>query len=460
VPAKIKQFLTPEQFKLYEIIWKRAIACQMTPAQFDAVSIDLEIGKGESIFRANGQTLRFPGFMALYIEGDDDKENDDTDDKKIPDLEIGEELSIKKIYGSQHFTEPPPRYSEASLVKTLEEYGIGRPSTYASIISTLQDREYVLLDKKRFTPTDVGIVVNKFLTEHFDKYVDYEFTANLESDLDEIAADTKEWVPILKNFWQDFNQQISDKENIDRAAITQEDINESCPKCGQALFSRLGRRGKFIGCSGYPDCDYTRNVNEEDGANEPQVVFHDQETDKDVLLLKGPYGPYLQIGMPEEDSKTKPKRVSIPPNIPISSVNEEVAKQLMSLPLTLGDYPETGKPMVANIGRFGPYVSHDGKFKSIPKADNIFDITFDRAVELVAELIEKNKPLRVIGADTNTSEDIEVLKGRWGPYLQRGKAKAPLSHKYDYETITFEEAMQIIDAKLDREKTSKKKKKK
>ena len=460
VPAKIKQFLTPEQFKLYEIIWKRAIACQMTPAQFDAVSIDLEVGKGESIFRANGQTLRFPGFMALYIEGDDDKENDDADDKKIPDLEIGEELSVKKIYGSQHFTEPPPRYSEASLVKTLEEYGIGRPSTYASIISTLQDREYVLLDKKRFTPTDVGIVVNKFLTEHFDKYVDYEFTANLESDLDEIAADTKEWVPILKNFWQDFNQQISDKENIDRAAITQEDINESCPKCGQALFSRLGRRGKFIGCSGYPDCDYTRNVNEEDGANEPQIIFHDQETDKDVLLLRGPYGPYLQIGVPEEDSKTKPKRVSIPPNIPISSVNEQVAKQLMSLPLALGDYPETGKPMVANIGRFGPYVSHDGKFKSIPKADNIFDITFDRAVELVSELIEKNKPLRIIGTDSNTSEDIEVLKGRWGPYLQRGKAKAPLSQKYDYETISLEEAMQIIEAKLEREKASKKKKKK
>src|SRR6056300_1548458 len=294
VPAKIKQFLTPEQFKLYEIIWKRAIACQMTPAQFDAVSIDLEVGKGESIFRANGQTLRFPGFMALYIEGDDDKE-DDTDDKKIPDLEIGEELSIKKIYGSQHFTEPPPRYSEASLVKTLEEYGIGRPSTYASIISTLQDREYVILDKKRFTPTDVGLVVNKFLTEHFFKYVDYEFTANLESDLDDIAADSKEWIPILKSFWSDFNTQINDKENIDRASITQEDINESCPKCSQPLFSRLGKRGKFIGCSGYPECDYTRNVNEENASNEPQIIYHDSALNEDILLLRGPYGPYFKL---------------------------------------------------------------------------------------------------------------------------------------------------------------------
>jgi DNA topoisomerase-1 len=459
-PSSVKKFLTPEQYKLYEIIWKRSIACQMTPAQFDAVSIDLEIGKGESIFRANGQTLKFPGFMAVYIEGSDDNSNSDKDDdRKIPELEVGEEIPINKIYGGQHFTEPPPRFSEASLVKSLEEFGIGRPSTYASIISTLQDREYVILDRKRFTPTDVGKVVNKFLTEHFFKYVDYEFTANLESNLDDIAADSKEWKPVLKDFWKDFNQQINEKEDIDRASITQEDINESCPKCSQPLFSRLGRRGNFIGCSGYPECDYTRNINEEDGTNEPQVIFHDDNLDKDIFLLRGPYGPYLQIGMPEDEDKKKPKRISVPPNIPIHSVNEDVAKQLLSLPISFGDYPETGKPMVANIGRFGPYVSHDGKFKSIPKSDNIFEISSDRVIELVAELIEKNKPLRVVGEDSVTKETIEVLKGRWGPYLQRGKIKAPLSQKFDYEKINIDEAMEIVNSKVEREKKSKKKKK-
>ena len=459
-PSSVKKFLTPEQYKLYEIIWKRSIACQMTPAQFDAVSIDLEIGKGESIFRANGQTLKFPGFMAVYIEGSDDNSNSDKDDdRKIPELEVGEEIPINKIYGGQHFTEPPPRFSEASLVKSLEEFGIGRPSTYASIISTLQDREYVILDRKRFTPTDVGKVVNKFLTEHFFKYVDYEFTANLESNLDDIAADSKEWKPVLKDFWKDFNQQINEKEDIDRASITQEDINESCPKCSQPLFSRLGRRGNFIGCSGYPECDYTRNINEEDGTNEPQVIFHDDNLDKDIFLLRGPYGPYLQIGMPEDEDKKKPKRISVPPNIPIHSVNEDVAKQLLSLPINFGDYPETGKPMVANIGRFGPYVSHDGKFKSIPKSDNIFEISSDRVIELVAELIEKNKPLRVVGEDSVTKETIEVLKGRWGPYLQRGKIKAPLSQKFDYEKINIDEAMEIVNSKVEREKKSKKKKK-
>ena len=459
-PSSVKKFLTPEQYKLYEIIWKRSIACQMTPAQFDAVSIDLEIGKGESIFRANGQTLKFPGFMAVYIEGSDDNSNSDKDDdRKIPELEVGEEIPINKIYGGQHFTEPPPRFSEASLVKSLEEFGIGRPSTYASIISTLQDREYVILDRKRFTPTDVGKVVNKFLTEHFFKYVDYEFTANLESNLDDIAADSKEWKPVLKDFWKDFNQQINEKEDIDRASITQEDINESCPKCSQPLFSRLGRRGNFIGCSGYPECDYTRNINEEDGTNEPQVIFHDDNLDKDIFLLRGPYGPYLQIGMPEDEDKKKPKRISVPPNIPIHSVNEDVAKQLLSLPISFGDYPETGKPMVANIGRFGPYVSHDGKFKSIPKSDSIFEISSDRVIELVAELIEKNKPLRVVGEDSVTKETIEVLKGRWGPYLQRGKIKAPLSQKFDYEKINIDEAMEIVNSKVEREKKSKKKKK-
>ncbi len=460
-PESVRSYLSPEQFKLYEIIWKRSVACQMAPAIFDAVSIDLEVGKGETIFRSTGQTLKFPGFISVYLEDEDDAPNEEQNAQKIPELEIGDVIDINKIFGQQHFTEPPPRYSEASLVKTLEEYGIGRPSTYASIISTLQDREYALLDKKRFTPTDVGRVVNKFLTEHFSQYVDYDFTANLESDLDNIAANTKEWKPVLDSFWKDFNLQINEKENIDRAEITQEAINEDCPKCGKPLFSRLGRRGKFIGCSAYPDCDYTRNIGGDGNENEPKSIFTDSDSGEDVFLLNGPYGPYLQIGMPkEDDKKNKPKRISIPPNIPLASVNEEIARKLMSLPITIGEYPGTGKLMIANIGRFGPYISHDGKFKSIPKSDNIFDLSFDRSVELVAELIEKNKPLRIIEFNNDDKSKIEVLKGRWGAFLQRGKTKAPLSQKYDYATLSFEEADELIKNKEEREKNSKKKKKK
>jgi DNA topoisomerase-1 len=303
-------------------------------------------------------------------------------------------------------------------------------------------------------------VVNKFLTQHFTKYVDYDFTANLESDLDNIAANTKEWKPVLDSFWKDFNLKINEKENIDRAEITQESIDEDCPKCGKPLFSRLGRRGKFIGCSAYPECDYTRNISSDGNENKPKSIFLDLDSGQDVFLLNGPYGPYLQIGMPDEiDKKNKPKRISIPPNIPLTAVNEEIAKKLMSLPITIGEYPKTGKQMVANIGRFGPYISHDGKFKSIPKSDDIFNLSFERAVELVTELIEKNQPLRII-LDNDDENKIEVLKGRWGHFLQRGKTKAPLSQKYDYETLSFAEADKLIKGKEEKEKNIKKKKKK
>ncbi|HLD09695.1 MAG TPA: type I DNA topoisomerase, partial [Methylophilaceae bacterium] len=297
-PASLRAHLTPEQFRLYEMIWKRALACQMTQAKFDAVSVDLAVGNDANLFRATGQTMVFPGFIAVYMEGVDDEEEEG--ESKLPVLETGEVLDVQKIFGDQHFTEPPPRYGEASLVKTLEEYGIGRPSTYASIISTLQDREYVILDKKRFTPTDVGRVVNKFLTLHFTRYVDYDFTANLENQLDSVAEGEREWVPLLDEFWQGFNRQLLDKANIDRAEITQEAIGENCPKCGKPLNSRLGKRGKFIGCSGFPECDYTRNINGDATAtNEPVIIGADPESGKDVLLMNGPYGPYLQLGQVE-----------------------------------------------------------------------------------------------------------------------------------------------------------------
>lgn len=451
-PASMRAFLTDEQFRLYEMIWKRALACQMTQAKFDAVSIDLAVGSDANLFRATGQTLVFPGFIAVYMEGVDDEEEEG--ESKLPHLETGEVLAVQKIYGDQHFTEPPPRYSEASLVKALEEYGIGRPSTYASIISTLQDREYVVLDKKRFIPTDVGRVVNKFLTEHFTRYVDYGFTANLENELDDIAEGEREWIPVLNEFWQGFNNQIHEKSNVERPGV--EMLDEACPKCGKPLQSRLGRFGKFIGCSGYPECDYIRNPNANANNNEPTVIGQEPESGKDILLLNGPYGPYLQIGLPEADSKKKPKRVSIPKEIPVSSLDMETALKLIALPRDLGQHPETGKKVVANIGRFGPYVNHDGKFKSIPKSESVFDIDLARAVELLAQANAGAAPIKELGDHPDGTGNIAIYAGRFGPYVQHGKLRATLPKGQEPETLTMEQALELLSAKAAKDAPAKK----
>lgn len=455
-PASVRQFLTDEQYKLYEMIWKRAVACQMAPAKFDAVSVDLSVGSDANLFRATGQTLVFPGFIAVYMEGTDDEEEEA--ESKLPHLETGEVLSVEKIYGEQHFTEPPPRYGEASLVKILEEYGIGRPSTYATIISTLQDREYVVLDKKRFTPTDVGRVVNKFLTEHFTKYVDYDFTANLENELDEIAEGTREWVPVMDEFWQGFNQQLLSKADVDRPG--NELINEACPKCGKPLQKQLSRYGSFIGCTGYndtPKCDYKRSL---DGAaqvgSDPIVIGKDDETNKEILLMNGPYGPYLQLGVAVEGEKKKPKRVSVPKEISLADMSLETAKMVLSLPRDLGTHPETGKKIVANIGRFGPYVNHDGKFKSIPKTQSVFEIDLAGAVALLAAAHTGPAPLADLGAHPSGEGRIEVFSGRYGPYVQHGKIRATLPKSMAPEALTMEEALTLLAEKAAKDAPAKK----
>ncbi len=454
-PTSLRAHLTPEQFRLYEMIWKRALACQMAPARFDAVSVDLAVGSDANLFRATGQTMIFPGFIAVYMESMDDAEEET--EAKLPVLETGEVLEVQKIFGEQHFTEPPPRYSEASLVKVLEEYGIGRPSTYASIISTLQDREYVLLDKKRFTPTDVGRVVNKFLTEHFTRYVDYDFTANLENELDQIADGEREWVPVLDEFWQDFHRQISEKANIDRADMTHELTGEDCPKCGKPLSKRLGKFGMFIGCTAYPECDYIRNLNSGgDVRAEPSKIGIDPGTQKDILLMNGPYGPYLQLGLAVEGEKKKPKRVSIPKEIPLADVNLEIALKLVALPRDLGMHPVTGKRIVANLGRFGPYVNHDGKFKSIPRTDNVFDIDLDRAVELLAQANTGPAPIRELGEHPVEQGSVAIYAGRYGPYVQHGKLRATLQKSQAPETLTLEEAVELLAAKAAKEAPAKK----
>lgn len=456
-PQSLEKYLHSDLFRLYDMIWKRTLASQMTNAQYDTVAADLSVGGDKNLFRANGQTLVFPGFMAVYLEDQDDAEEEG--ESKLPVLEMGETLPINKLYGEQHFTQPPPRYSEASLVKSLEEHGIGRPSTYASIISTLQAREYVTLDKKRFMPTDVGVVVNKFLTEHFTKYVDYDFTANLEDDLDIISTGKKEWIPVLKKFWKDFSRQIDEKEGVSRADVTQEKLDEACPKCGKQLSIRLGRRGKFIGWAGYPECDYTRNLDGSSQADGPKIIGEFPGSKKSMLLLNGPFGPYLQLGESVDGEEKKPKRVSIPKNISPDNVTLDIAIQLLSLPRDLGAHPDTGKKVIVNIGRFGPYINHDGAFKSIPRSDNIFDINLARAVALLAEPKSASRTpqaLRVIGKHPDDNEPVGVFDGRYGMYVKHGAVNATLPAGTSVDSVTLEEALELLAARAAKGPSSKK----
>ncbi|RDH83318.1 MAG: type I DNA topoisomerase [endosymbiont of Escarpia spicata] len=296
VPQEIKNHLSKDQARLYELIWKRAVACQMIHATIHTVAADLQCGEG-NIFRATGSTIAKPGFMAVYLEGKDDAAKGDGDEKMLPPLIEGETVALKAIRPEQHFTEPPPRYGEASLVKALEEHGIGRPSTYASIISTLQDREYVTLEKKRFQPTDVGRVVNKFLTDYFTRYVDYDFTAKLEDELDAVSRGEEDWVPLLQKFWGPFKERIDHtQENVKRSDVTHEALDEKCPKCGEQLSIRLGRHGRFIGCNNYPTCDYTRDLNgNAEEREEPEIVEGRQcpECSSDLVIKKGRYGKFI-----------------------------------------------------------------------------------------------------------------------------------------------------------------------
>jgi DNA topoisomerase I len=335
------------------------------------------------------------------------------------------------------------------LVKILEEYGIGRPSTYASIISTLQDREYVVLDKKRFTPTDVGRVVVKFLTEHFTKYVDYDFTAKLETALDDVAEGTKEWIPLMDDFWQGFNNQIISKADVDRPG--NELIDEACPKCGKPLQKQLSRYGTFIGCTGYnsePKCDYKRSMNGSAQAGaDPVTIGVDAESGKEIYMMNGPYGPYLQVGMAVEGDKKKPKRVSIPKEVSIASMNIDVANMLLSLPRDLGLHPETNKKIVANIGRFGPYVNHDGKFKSIPKTESVFTINNAGAVALLAAANTGPAPIADLGAHPSGEGRVEIYAGRYGPYVQHAKIRATIPKSVEPEALTMDEALGLLAEK-------------
>ncbi|WP_413438096.1 type I DNA topoisomerase [Sulfuriferula sp. GW1] len=443
-PESVRKFLTIDQARLYEMIWKRTLACQMSPAQFDTVSLDIAVGGPDNLFRATGQTLVFPGFIAVYQENQDDEESEE--EAKLPVLAEGETVPVDKLFGEQHFTQPPPRYTEASLVKTLEEYGIGRPSTYASIISTLQDREYAILDKKRFMPTPIGQLVNCFLTTHFTHYVDYDFTAKLEDRLDDVSNGTLKYIPLLDDFWQEFSGTLAAKADVERGCPIPD---EPCPKCGARLFLQASKRGLFIGCSAYPECDYTRPLH---GGNEdgPVVLGQDPDSGQDILLLNGRYGWYVQVGATPEDKKIKPRRASWPKTLPTELADLPTALKLLSLPREVGLHPDTQLPIVANIGRFGPYLQHDGKFKSIPKADDVYSIELARALEVLAMAKEPRggapagKPL---GNHPEDDKPVTLHSGQYGWYVKHGKINATLPKEADPEACTLEDALPLLAAR-------------
>jgi DNA topoisomerase-1 len=371
------------------------MACQMIHATLDTVSVNLGCGEG-NMFRANGSTIKHPGFMAVYMESDDDKKSDD-DEKLLPELKEGEKVKLLDIRNDQHFTEPPPRFTEASLVKTLEEHGIGRPSTYASIISTLVNRGYAELESRRFTPTDIGRIVNGFLTEHFTRYVDYEFTANMEDELDSISRGEKEWVPLMKEFWKPFKEQVDDKEeNVSRADVAQ---------------------SRYI-------CD-------------------DPKTKKPVSVRMGPYGPFVQIG--DKDDEEKPQFASLKPGMKMNDVTPDNYLDLFVLPRELGETPE-GEKVSTNYGRFGPYVKYDNKFVSINKAYqdqgiDPYNIELAQALELVAakKEFDANKFIKSF-----EGTDIEVLNGRYGPYITDGTKNAKIPKDREPKSLTQEECEKLL----------------
>ncbi|MDO9052927.1 MAG: type I DNA topoisomerase [Gallionella sp.] len=452
-PDSLRDRLTVDQARLYEMIWKRTLACQMAPARYDTVSADIRLGGDDTLFRANGQVLVFAGFISVYMEDVDDAEEEQGN--KLPLLVEGDILPIDKLFGEQHFTQPPPRFTEASLVKSLEEYGIGRPSTYATIISTLQTREYAVLDKKRFMPTDVGRVVTRFLTDHFTRYVDYNFTASLEDELDEVSDGKREWIGVLDEFWKGFSGLIKEKTNIERP---QELLDEACPECGKPLAKKLSRYGSFISCTNYPECKYKRSVSgesQDDASARVELGAH-PDTAQAVLLLRGPYGHYVQLGEVIEGEKAKPKRVSWPKEMPIEQADLAGALKLLSLPRELGLHPESNKKVIVNIGRFGPYIGHDGKFKSIPRSDSIFDVTLDRAVELLAQAKDGNTVLRTLGDHPEDKTTVEICSGRYGPYARHGKINATLPKDVSPDEITLEQALELIAAKAAKGDTGKK----
>jgi DNA topoisomerase-1 len=476
-PDEMAKYLDNDMARLYELVWKRMVASQMESALYDQLIVDIASSDKQAVLRTSGSVVRFDGFLKLYQEGNDDDKEGDENEAKLPPLKQDESLGVKEIKPEQHFTEPPPRYSEASLVKKLEELGIGRPSTYAAIISVLQDRGYVRLDKKRFVAESLGRLVNAFLVSFFERYVEYGFTADLESKLDDVSAGEREWKEVLREFWGAFIAKIEESKQLTVTQVLEaldtllaayafgqaKDGHDprTCPDCKTGRVGlKIGRFGPYIACSNYPDCNYKSQlgqnaVTEDADGNEfrlPKVLGKDPASGEDVHLRKGPYGVYVQLG----DSKT-PKRASLFKSMKPETMTLEIALQLLSLPRELGAHPDTGKPIIVNNGKFGPYLMHDGKFTSLPRDEDPLTIGINRAVDVLARAPVKagsNEQLRVLGQHPDGG-DVALFKGRYGPYIKHGKINAPFPKGSSLDSFTLEEALPLLAARAENPKAGK-----
>ncbi len=474
-PDKVRRFLDADQLRLYDLIWKRGIASQMASAEIERTTVEiLADNKGDKAgLRAVGSVIRFDGFIAAYTdqreEGEPAEDGDD-EDGRLPEINAREALAKNKINSSQHFTEPPPRYSEASLIKKMEELGIGRPSTYAATLKTLSDREYVIMDKRKLIPHSKGRLVTAFLENFFTKYVEYDFTADLEEKLDKISAGELNWKDVLRAFWQDFFAQIEDTKEL-RVTNVLDALNEAlaplvfpkredgsdpriCQVCGTGNLSlKLGKYGAFVGCSNYPECNFTRQLSSEGGAeadangnNEPRALGKDPVTEEEITLRSGRFGPYVQRG----DGK-EAKRSSLPKGWAPADIDLEKALSLLSLPRDVGAHPETGKMISAGLGRYGPFVLHDGTYANLEGVEDVLSIGLNRAVTVLAE--KKANPggrgrtaavaLKELG-DHPDGGAMTVREGRFGPYVNWGKVNATLPKGKDPQAITVEEALVLI----------------
>ena len=474
----------PDQKKLYDLIWKRTIASQMEAARMERTTVEIESADGQIGLRANGQVVLFDGFMRVYEEGRDDTVVDD-DDKRLPQITANDELSKKSVMQEQHFTQPPPRYTEASLVKRMEELGIGRPSTYASVVTTIQDRDYVRKEKNRLIPEDKGRLVTVFLTSFFRRYVEYEFTANLETQLDDVSAGERKYRNVLSGFWKDFK--ISIDEAMDQS-ITEvlEKINEvlephlfpieeaginprECKNCGNGRLSMRTARsgGAFIGCSNYPDCRFTRPFGPpgtESSAIGPDGKLLGHDGEDPISLRDGRYGPYVQRGNLTEENP-KPQRMSIPKTWAIDELTFEKAVQLLSLPREIGPHPEDGVLIESSIGRFGPYVKHGTMYANITDIDEVWTIGMNRAVEELAKKAARGgrgaaaTPLLELGEHPSEGGPVNVMSGKYGPYVKWGKVNATIPKEVEPEKVTMDLAVALITEKAPSKKKSTTKKK-
>ncbi|HEX5259732.1 MAG TPA: type I DNA topoisomerase [Sphingomicrobium sp.] len=446
--------------RLYELVYNRALASQMASARLERTTVELTDGAGRAVLRASGQVVLFPGYLALYEEGRDEKAEDE-EGARMPLLREGDAPAKSGVEATQHFTQPPPRYSEASLVKRLEELGIGRPSTYASILQTLKDREYVRVDKGRFVPEESGRLVTAFLERFFEKYVSYDYTAELEEELDDVSGGRLDWQRLLDQFWRDFQPKAGEVMDQKPSEITQA-LDEFlapwlyppradgsdprlCPQCGKGRLSlRGGKFGAFVACSNYPDCRYTQKFGQ--GGDQAQGEGP-QELGDGILLKSGRFGPYVERG---------DKRASIPKDIPVDDVTAEVAERLLSLPREIGAHPETGKPITASIGRYGPYLAHDGKYAKLGSTAEVFETGMNAAVAKLADAAAggrrqrggSREPVAVLGKHPAGGGEIKVMAGRYGPYVTDGSTNATLPRGADPKAVTLDEAVRLIDERV------------